>query len=680
MAADDGVVGTVAAPSSTVLATAAPQSDMSSLSVSTSSKKRPALTDTDKRRLLFEKKKPPPSPSSAVSSDGVPRPWQEMSNKLIQFDQLKTLIEGRCACRICGSPVLLTQDMKGLATKIYLTCIPTDKRWTPHKDSIIPEKLPAVINVEETDRRKLPKDSTLCYQINFLFVLAMQQLGIGLGSATNLLGILGMRANLGDERTWKRLQDLIGEAEQAVKDEVIAENIEKARAAALEKGAQPDPNAEGRVPVPASHDMGWNKKGSGLTYNSNSGQAFLVCCLTKLILGVVCYSKLCALCDRNQPDPPDEDPDDDTEDDAGATKLVPATGHRCPKNYAGSSKAMEPLAAVELLTAAYNTGRIYVDTVVGDDDSSTRKVLQTDWRTYEAEFPDIPKETYWPVYYTEKNKEKKLLQPEKMPGRLPWFVSPPTRFLCDPTHRIRVIAGYLFKLAKKYSETGVMKTDCERLKENMGYAHKQFREVLTLEEYKAAWDAALWHMGNEHKFCNPSWCPYAGTEPKKNKKDNTHALEQGEAKFQSLKKVFYTYNTPHYLAQMHHTYDSQKNEALNQRVAKVAPKNRTFCKTRSLQDRIALVVVIDSVGFEVGITRIMQKLYGAAALSFPIVTQLWMHTADRMARQNKERQELPENKKKGRKEKTKNQGRHQKQQKGNQGRPLLWYWLCHCRT
>jgi hypothetical protein len=283
--------------------------------------------------------------------------------------------------------------------------------------------------------------------------------------------------------------------------------------------------------------------------------------------------------------------------------------------------------------------------VVGDDDSSTRSVLQTDWRTYAAEFPDIPKKYYWPVYYTEKLHIKKFVQAKNLPGRLPWFVTPPTQFLCDPTHRIRVVAKYLFRLCKEFSKYGITKTDCERLKENMGYAHKQFRDVLTLEEYKRAWDAALWHMGNDHDFCDPSWCPYrAGT---KDKKKNKHALDQEEKKFLSLKKVFFTYNTPHYLEQMHHPYDSQRNESLHQRVAKVAPKTTTLCTTFSLSDRISLVVIIDSIGFELGITRIIQKLYGVAsstAVTFPTETQIWLHNADRDAAYVKEYQEKVETK------------------------------------
>jgi hypothetical protein len=646
------------APSAPVPASQRAQSDVSSLTASVStSKKRPALSDSDKRRLMFEKNKTGTPSSSMAPTDADAEPPAESGFKLLRFDQLKTMIEDRCVCRFCGCPLLLTQDTKGLATKLFLTCKPKDGRCNCHSYKIIPTRVPPVITENMmADRRKLPKDSAKVYLQNYMFVLLMQELGIGLKRATAILGLLGIRHSIGNDGTWKQIQDRFGEAEQAVKEEILKENIEKAREAAMEKGEQPDPDLGGRVGIVGSMDQGWNKRSSGHTYDSLSGQNLLICCLTKLILGVVCLSKVCAACKGNNepdvdevpdiPDIEDEDDEDEDEEEAlkGARLLVPARGHRCPKNFEGSSKAMEPIAAAKLVDEAYRSGRIYVKTVVGDDDSTTRAVLTTDWQTYRDDFPDIPKEDFWPTYETPKLRITKFVQRKKLPGRLHWETPVPTRFLCDPTHRIRIIAKYLFKMIKEFTKYGVTKTDCERLKENMGYAHKQFRDVLTLDEYKRAWDAALWHMANEHKYCDPSWCPYGYAPGGKSQEKNNHALAEDEKKFLSLKKVFYTYNTPHYLEQMHHPYDSQKNESVHNRVAKVAPKTTTLCTTFTLNDRIALVVIIDSVGYEVGVARIFQKLCGVASTSFnfPTETQIWMHNIDRDAAYHKQYQEKVE--------------------------------------
>jgi hypothetical protein len=92
---------------------------------------------------------------------------------------------------------------------------------------------------------------------------------------------------------------------------------------------------------------------------------------------------------------------------------------------------------------------------------------------------------------------------------------------------------------------------------------------------------------------------------------------------------------------MHHPYNSQKNESVHNRVAKVAPKTTTLCTTFTLNDRIALVVIIDSVGYEAGVTRIFQKLCGVASTSFnfPTEMQIWMHNADRDAAYTKQYQQ-----------------------------------------
>jgi hypothetical protein len=45
--------------------------------------------------------------------------------------------------------------------------------------------------------------------------------------------------------------------------------------------------------------------------------------------------------------------------------------HNCPKNHEGSSKAMEPLAAIELLKSIFYNSNSYVTIMVMDDDSLT---------------------------------------------------------------------------------------------------------------------------------------------------------------------------------------------------------------------------------------------------------------------------------------------------------------------
>eukprot|EP00978_Attheya_sp_CCMP212_P030598 scaffold113033_cov31-Attheya_sp.AAC.1 len=74
-------------------------------------------------------------------------------------------------------------------------------------------------------------------------------------------------------------------------------------------------------------DMGWQKRSSGHRYNSLSGHAFLVGAYTK---------KICSKCTRAKKD----------------TKE--AIFHECPKNFDGSSKAMESEAILKMTKDATN--------------------------------------------------------------------------------------------------------------------------------------------------------------------------------------------------------------------------------------------------------------------------------------------------------------------------------------
>jgi hypothetical protein len=79
-------------------------------------------------------------------------------------------------------------------------------------------------------------------------------------------------------------------------------------------------------------DTGWQKRSSGNMYDSLSGHAAFFGQWTRLMIALAVMSKKCMTCDKA----------------AELESEVPE--HNCPKkNHEGSSKLMEPLAAVELL-------------------------------------------------------------------------------------------------------------------------------------------------------------------------------------------------------------------------------------------------------------------------------------------------------------------------------------------
>ena len=62
------------------------------------------------------------------------------------------------------------------------------------------------------------------------------------------------------------------------------------------------------------------------------------------------------------------------------------------------------------------------------------------------------------------------------------------------------------------------------------------------------------------------------------------------------------------LAQCIHEYDTQKNEGINTCVAKYAPKNKTYCKSISLETRVKVAAGIYIVGYHFLWTEVMKEL------------------------------------------------------------------------
>jgi len=295
---------------------------------------------------------------------------------------------------------------------------------------------------------------------------------------------------------------------------------------------------------------------------------------------------------------------------------------------------------VELVTRSYNSNEYWVEAIVGDDDSTSCAALTTDLKLYQAAHPDEPKANYWP-----RNDDGKFL-PSK--GKLHWDVQGPTTFLCDPNHRQRVVGGHIFGMAAQTAKTRVTKADAERLKCNLGYAHKQSVNK-PFDEYRKAMKAALLHHGNDHSCCDPAWCAFA--RGAKDVNENKKYLIIRTQRWNNLKSVFDTYTTDEMLRMTYHPFDSQKNESLNTKIAAVAPKTKTFCSTMSLSDRVAFVVITDSIGYEAGISRILSKLAGEEAPTIPTTLQVWMRQADAETRRRKVHRDKPETKKKRAKEK-----------------------------
>ena len=101
--------------------------------------------------------------------------------------------------------------------------------------------------------------------------------------------------------------------------------------------------------------MGWQKRGRG--FNSKTGHAAVMGLSTGKVLDYTTKNKMCRSCDEAKK--AGKQPND----------------HDCRKNHSGSSKSMEPLAAVQLFNKVTKSNAKF-SVYTGDDDSTTESHLK----------------------------------------------------------------------------------------------------------------------------------------------------------------------------------------------------------------------------------------------------------------------------------------------------------------
>jgi hypothetical protein len=173
-------------------------------------------------------------------------------------------------------------------------------------------------------------------------------------------------------------------------------------------------------------------------------------------------------------------------------------------NHEGSSKSMEPLEAVGLLTYIFYNSNSYISIIVSDDDSTTAANCK---HSFQAKI-DAGLMT---AAGLAKNCER--LEKEGC-GILPLEIPEPEN-VADPTHRAKRAVANVFGLKKKHGTKGtdVTNVDGNRIKLYWGHWQKQSRNK-SFEEFKRNTDAVIEHLFNDHTYCSDEWCPVLKAQAK----------------------------------------------------------------------------------------------------------------------------------------------------------------------
>ena len=288
---------------------------------------------------------------------------------------------------------------------------------------------------------------------------------------------------------------------------------------------------------------------------------------------------------------------------------------------------MEGTAAVQhcLNIGTQPTVGAYVHTLVTDDDSTVRANTKHSYKAIaDRDYPGYRRraDTDWPFYMdNSKDPPKQMFLKDK--GLLPLHCPEVRQWLSDVGHRVKCIGGAVFAMeakSKKALETGthLSKGECLKLKKYAGYFLKTpENQELPFQVFCRRAPCMYLHHFNDHSCCSDKWCKALQSE----RQDNPIPLPPNYSKrfrckknhnstlFKKVKAAMEDYLvTNDALKQVYHKYITQKNESLNRKVTVVAPKDKFFGNTRTLQDRVHQVLIEDSVGYYHGLRRLLQKI------------------------------------------------------------------------
>jgi hypothetical protein len=502
------------------------------------------------------------------------------------------------------------------------------------------------------------------YATNYQMVLMAQKLGFGIDKLSEVFAHFGLSPAKGGYNKWKALQDIIGEAEQAVCAEVLSGNIQaavvlyqdeaKEQYTSWLEAAEDQPTQEqkvnkmesllnlkdGRVGIDCGADMAWQRRAIGFgKMNSKSGMNFCVELKTRRIVNMVVYSKQCTKCERWKITHP----------------MVPAPPHRCSHNFdaSNSSKSMEADATVkhkeDLEVAA--TG-VYMRRLCTDDDSSVRantkynltefyndKYGEHNWSSHDDNV-DWP---YTTIIKDDGTEKRVYMSPRQDAGHLPLQCYPIDRYLTDVGHRVRCIAKGLFKIqskSKKVPPGKLSSAECQKLKKTAGLFFKK-NNGLPFVEFHSRAPCMYLHHFDDHSCCDIAWC-----KPLQSKRtDGIDATVLSDAyrrrfrdkevdwvTFKAVEDIYAAYLTKDAMWQCYHGYDTNKNESLNRKCSATAPKDRYLSGTMTLSDRFSLIVAVDSVGYVNTYVRVLAKVGFDIALVCPVLQEWCSRVDDRLTK------------------------------------------------
>ena len=523
------------------------------------------------------------------------------SRVIVEVEQLKRTMEEFSSCKTCRGPLEVSLNAKGfgLATKIELSCLDRECTFVHHG------QLPSQTKVHDLQADNY--DRVTDYAINCIFVIAFLSSGDGCTEAARLLGLLGLPNDTTMESTsFKKIEERIGPFIRELGDDVLLENLKEETKLSVSASdydqwersidpavATPELPKERYPVIDGSFDNAWQQKSAGRKHDSPSGHGLIFGNKSRKPIGCEIKSKICDWCTGYCSKNPGVD-----------RKDYPV--HDCTKNYEGSSGGMESKSCLELITRLFEKHQVQIGRLCCDDDSSIRADCQWNNATYLEQY----NLTVLPKVKITKGPNKGKLQDRPDKGLLDGKIAEPT-FVCDPNHRGKNFTGecYALDIGTVTSKATMTRMDTTRLGKNFKYMARTLKHT-DPSQYVTTAKAVLEHHFDNHEFCNDTWCRRKKETPEERQKSKRYYRDKKEDKalYDVIEAIMEKYITQERLADMAHGMDTNANESFNNTVSWFAPKNKVYCGSRSLWNRVAIAIGIQSLGYEEYYKRLFKKL------------------------------------------------------------------------
>jgi hypothetical protein len=535
-----------------------------------------------------------------VVEEEPPKP--PASRIIVEVDSLTKAFAANAKCKSCNEALAFEVKTTCIASNVILSCTSRKCGYVFHSDPPAATTLHAGTN----DKRERSTD----YAINVLYVLSFLSSGDGCSEAARVLELLGLPNDTTMEsRSFTIIEERIGPSIRKLTQELLLENLTeevqltmaasnehdaddfKIWKSSVEAGFVGDLSIRKYPLLTVSYDMAWQQRSSGHRYNSPSGHALMCGARTRKPLSLVIHRKICNFCKAYKKKNPD-------------ALFVP--DHRCWKTHTGSSKAMEAQGCLDLVVDMYDNKRCIVKGIVIDDDATTKATVR--WSNQDWMLNNNTNRPPRVLLKTGNEQGKYKSRPNK--GKLPRHIPEPA-WVHDPNHRKRVLTGDLHKLlASKVSNRFTMtKMDISRLGKNYGYMVRSLNMDMSPEDMSMAGKAVLEHHFDNHIYCG-DWCRRK-LQTGQQLIDSTRyyrSLTLDAVLHETLEKLLARFITLENLREVAHGLDTQMNESFNNSASWLAPKNKIYCGSGSLTNRISIALGFQSIGSEEYYKRLFKDL------------------------------------------------------------------------